>query len=329
MKTNFWRITAARTHELTKGSSQNAKGVIRADDLPMSIKAGNPIMTMESTERKWKEVISSGNDLFSVDFSSLWENRDLLLLLTRRDILAIYKQTILGPLWFLVQPVLTTITFVFIFARGIHLSTSGVPPVLFYMSGVVLWSYFSECITKTSTFLKDNSQILSKVYFPRLILPLSLVLTNLVKFAIQFGVFIVVYLYFLIGKKEVAGNSFLFLLPLLIAVIAGLGLGMGLLIAALTTKYRDLNHLTVFGVQILMFASPVIFPLDSLKGKSYQILVKANPMTGLIEAFRYGFFGAGVLDWNLLLYDLTIVILFLIAGLLFFNMVERSFVDSI
>jgi len=247
----------------------------------------------------------------------------------RRDILAVYKQTILGPLWFFIQPVLTTIIYIIVFQRAAQLSTDGLPAPLFYLSGLVLWSYFAECITRTSTFFKDSSQILTKVYFPRLIVPLSLILTNLVKFFIQLTLFFLVYAYYLMKGTAIHANSATLLLPLLISLIAGLGLGAGLIIASLTTRYKDLIHLITFGVQLLMFASPVIFPLQASNSSQYKWLIMANPMTGIIEAFRYGFLGRGYLSWPLLGYDAACVVLFFIIGIILFNSTEKNFADTI
>jgi lipopolysaccharide transport system permease protein len=281
-------------------------------------------------QKKWKEVLTPRNNIFSLHLKEIWNYRDLLLILIRRDIIAIYKQTILGPLWFLLQPVLTTITFIIVFSRVAKLSTSGLPPVLFYLSGLVIWSYFSECITRTSTFFKDNVQVLSKVYFPRLIIPISLTLTNLVKFSIQLFLFFVVYSYFLIdGSSHIAPDPVMALFPVLIILTGILGLGMGMIISSLTTRYKDLAHLTTFGVQLLMFASPVIFPLSGFDNSKFKTVIMANPMTGIIEAFRFGFTGKGYFSWSLLGYDAFCAGLLLFIGIIVFNSIEKSFVDSI
>ena len=282
-----------------------------------------------TVQRKWKEIITPNNNIFSVNIREIWEYRDLLIILMRRDVLSIYKQTIFGPLWFFLQPILTTITFVIIFSRVAKLPTSGLPPVLFYISGIVIWSYFSECIVRTSTFLKDNTQILSKVYFPRLIVPLSLVLTNLVKFSIQLLLFFIIYGYFMLTTDGIKTNLHALLLPFLILLIAGLGLGTGMIISSLTTRYKDLVHLTTFGVQLMMYGSGVIFPLSDFKNSNLKLLVMANPMTGIIETFRYGFLGTGEFSWGLLGYDTACVAFFMIAGVLIFNSIERNFVDTI
>lgn len=281
-------------------------------------------------ERKWRETITPRSNLFSLNIKEIWSYRDLLMILTRRDIVALYKQTILGPLWFVLQPILTTITFVIVFYRAAKLRTMGLPPVLFYMSGLVLWSYFSECVVRTSTFFKDSSPILSKVYFPRLIVPLALILTNLVRFLLQLALFFVIYLYFLfVEKTPIHPNAYALLLPLLVLMVALLGLGTGMIISSLTTRYKDLAHLTTFGVQLMMFASTVIFPMESLGTGTYSLVIKLNPMTGIIEAFRYAFLGRGGFSWGVLGYDAVCLAFLLFLGILIFNSVERSFVDSI
>jgi lipopolysaccharide transport system permease protein len=288
-------------------------------------------MNQNVLKRTWREVITPQNNIFSLNLKEIWNYRDLLFILVRRDILAIYKQTILGPLWFFLQPILTTVTFIVVFARVGKIYNSDLPPLLFYLSGLVLWSYFSECVLRTSSFFKDSNPILSKVYFPRLIVPLSLVMTNLVKLAIQLCLFILIYIYFLLRTPTVRPNAFALLFPLLILLIAGLGLGTGMIISSLTTRYKDLSHLTTFGIQLLMFVSPVIFPVSNYLNGNYRLLIMANPMTGIIEAFRYGFLGKsyGYFSWGLLGYDAACMVFFLLLGILSFNAVEKSFIDSI
>jgi lipopolysaccharide transport system permease protein len=281
------------------------------------------------TDKKWREVITNKSNLWTLNYKEIWDYRDLLIIWMRRDILSIYKQTILGPIWFVLQPVLTTITFVFIFSRIGKFSTIGLPPVIFYLSGIIIWSYFAECITKTATFFKDSTPIFSKVYFPRLIIPLSLVLTNLVKFGIQFLLFIVVYLYYLATTSYLHPNSYLLLVPVLILLIAGLGLGSGIIISSLTTKYKDLVHLITFGVQLMMFISPVLFPVNGIADPRFKKIILANPVTGIIEAFRFGFTGKGYFSWQLLAYDAGCMLALLLIAIVVFNSVEKDFVDTI
>jgi lipopolysaccharide transport system permease protein len=285
--------------------------------------------TVAAERNNWKEIITPSNSIFSLNLKELWGYRDLLLILVRRDISSIYKQTILGPLWFFLQPILTAVTYIIIFSRVAKFSTAGLPPVLFYLGGIILWGYFAECVIKTSSFLKDNTGIFTKVYFPRLIVPLSIILTTLVKFAIQFGLFLLVYLYFYFTTSSVSPSYYIFLLPVLIVCIALLGLGAGIIVASLTIRYKDLSHLITFAIQLLMFVSTVFFPLNSIADGIQKKIIIANPMSGFIEAFRYIFTGTGYLNWSLLGYDLLCVVVFLFIGIVLFNHSEKAFVDTI
>lgn len=284
---------------------------------------------IDQSEIHWREIITAKNKLFSFNVSELWDYRDLLIIFTKRDISAIYKQTILGPLWFFLQPALTTVVYLIVFSRAGRISTGSLPPVLFYLSGLVIWMFFSDCVLKTAGFLKDNSNLLSKVYFPRFIIPLSIVLTNLVKFAIQFCLFLCVYIYFLYTEPSVRPNIFILLFPLLLLLLGVFGLAAGVLVASLTTRYKDLSHLISFATQLLMFGSPIIFPLDTISQPLLKKLFMANPITGIIEAFRFGFTGTGTINWQLLGYDFVSITALLLAGIVGFNMVERKFVDTI
>jgi lipopolysaccharide transport system permease protein len=287
-------------------------------------------MQAETDQKVWKEVILPENRLLFINFKELWEYRDLLTILVRRDILAIYKQTILGPLWFFLQPVLTSLVYILVFSRAAGISSDGIPPVLFYLSGLVIWGYFSECVLRTSSFLKENTSILSKVYFPRLILPLSIIITNLVKFSIQLLLFFIVYLYFILFTGfNIQLNGHVILLPVLIVITGLLGMGAGLIVASLTTKYKDLMHMVNFGVQLLMFSSSVIFPVSFFDHTGYGTVLRLNPVTGIIEAFRYSILGNGSFDWYLLGYDALFMLVTLIAGFMAFNSVQRSFTDTI
>jgi lipopolysaccharide transport system permease protein len=286
-------------------------------------------MTEKEPTRTWKEIITPENNLLRVDTKEIWRYRDLLWILVKRDVTAIYKQTILGPLWFFIQPVLTTIMYVLIFSRIGKFSTAGIPPVLFYLSGLVLWLYCSECILRTSTFFKDNNAIFSKVYFPRLIVPVAIIFTNLIKLSIHLALFFLVYTFYLFSDSSIQPNASAILFPLLIFMIGILGLGMGIIISSLTTKYKDLVHLVGFGVQLMMFASPVLFPLSSFDGSRLKFLIMANPMTGIIETFRYGFLGTGEINYALLAYDISFIFSLLLLGIITFNTVEKDFVDTI
>ena len=280
---------------------------------------------------KWDLVIKGHTSLFDVKFKDLWNYRDLLAMFVKRDFVSFYKQTILGPLWFFIQPILTTIVFSFIFGNLAGISTDGLPKFLFYLSGITAWNYFSDCLTKTSTVFKDNANIFGKVYFPRLIMPLSIVVSNLVRFGVQLLLLICMMTYFYLFPNE--NTSFhitngIFLFPVLVFLMALLGLGLGLIITAITTKYRDLTFLISFGVQLLMYGTTVIYPLSSAPDQ-YKKYIELNPMTGIIEAFRYAFLGKGEFTvWSLGYSTIfTVVVLFL--GILIFNKTEKNFVDTI
>jgi lipopolysaccharide transport system permease protein len=280
---------------------------------------------------EWDLVIEPQNSLFELHLKDVWRYRDLLWLLVKRDFVSFYKQTILGPLWFFIQPLFTTIIFTFIFGNLAGLSTDGLPQPLFYMAGITAWNYFAECLTKTSTVFKDNANIFGKVYFPRLIMPLSIVVSNLVRFGVQMLLFIVMMSYYLVLKEKGAEfhmNFYVLLFPVLVLLMALLGLGLGLIITAMTTKYRDLAFLITFGVQLMMYATTVIYPLSAAPVK-YKWLIELNPMTGIIEAFRYGFLGEGVLTIISLGYSVVFTLISLIIGVVIFNKTEKTFVDTV
>ena len=276
----------------------------------------------------WDLEIKPHDNLFNLHLKDVWNYRDLLWLLVRRDFVSFYKQTIFGPLWFFIQPIFTTIIFTLVFGMMAQISTEGLPPVLFYLSGTVAWNYFSECLTKTSTVFRDNSSIFGKVYFPRLIMPLSIVVSNLVKFAVQFLLFVIIMCWYIFKGKDVHPNLYVLLFPVIMITMALLGLGIGLIVTALTTKYRDLTFLVAFGVQLAMYASPVIYPLSAVPEKYRQILA-LNPLTGLIETFRFGFLGSGHFYAFAFWYSIIITIIVFLLGLIVFNKVEKNFVDTI
>ena len=280
----------------------------------------------------WDLVIKGHTSLFDVKFKDLWYYRDLLLLLVKRDFISFYKQTVLGPLWFFIQPIFTTIVFTFVFGNLAGISTDGIPKYLFYLSGITSWNYFSDCLTKTSTVFRDNANIFGKVYFPRLIMPLSIVVSNLVRFGVQLLllIFMMIFFYF----RPIPGTSFqvttgIFLFPILVLLMALLGLGLGLIITAMTTKYRDLTFLVTFGVQLLMYGTTVIYPLSYAKEKGYGWIVELNPMTRIIEAFRYAFLGKGDFTAVTLLNSTLITLSILAVGIIVFNKTEKNFVDTI
>jgi len=279
-------------------------------------------------EKNWLEIIRPKRNLFDVNLRELWHYRDLIILFVRRDFVAKYKQTILGPLWFIIQPLLTTLMFVFVFGNVAGFSTDGLPKVLFYFSGLVGWNYFSQSLTATSNVFVTNANIFGKVYFPRLSLPISIVISNLLQFIIQFIFLLLFIIYYAFKGVPINLSMHLFLLPVLIFMLAGLGLGFGIIISSLTTKYRDLTYLVTFGVQLFMYFTPVIYPLSSLSG-TYKSIIVLNPLTSIIEAFKFVMLGIGDLSYGGLLYSVAFLIVSLIIGVLVFNKVEQSFMDTV
>lgn len=275
--------------------------------------------------------IESQSSLFDLKLREVWAYRDLLGLLVRRDFVSFYKQTIFGPLWFFIQPLLTTIIFTIIFGNLAGIPTDGLPQPLFYMAGITAWNYFADCLTKTSTVFKDNANIFGKVYFPRLIMPLSIVISNLVRFGVQMILFIGFMIYYYFDGANFNITSTIFLFPVIIGMMALLGLGTGMIISAMTTKYRDLAFLVTFGVQLLMYATTVIYPLSVALERypEYSWVIHYNPMTALIEAFRYAFLGKGTFSWHDLSYSMFVTLFFLVAGITIFNKVEKNFVDTV
>jgi lipopolysaccharide transport system permease protein len=263
----------------------------------------------------------------------VWAYRDLLWLLVRRDFVSFYKQTVLGPIWFFIQPLFTTLIYTFIFGGLAKISTGQIPQPLFYMAGITCWNYFADCITKTSTVFKDNANIFGKVYFPRLIMPLSLVLSNLVRFIVQMILFFLVMAWYYWGKGAHGFHitTYVALFPVIVALMALQGLGLGMIVTALTTRYRDLALLVVFGVQLMMYATTVVYPLTTVMEKfpKFSWLVTYNPMTEVIEIFRLGFLGEGTFSWSLLCYVIAVTIAILFAGIFTFNKIERNFVDTV
>jgi lipopolysaccharide transport system permease protein len=286
-------------------------------------------MNHEAALKEWDLTIEPQNSIFKLNLKDVWRYRDLLGLLVKRDFTSFYKQTILGPLWFFIQPLFTTLTFVFIFGNLAGISTDGLPQPLFYMTGIVAWNYFSECVTKTSTVFKDNANIFGKVYFPRLIMPLSIVASNLVKLVVQFVMLIILYSYYIIMQNFTPNLSlYTLLIPIYILVMAALGLGLGMIISALTTKYRDLTFLVTFGIQLFMYATPVIYPL-SRAPERYRWLIELNPMTNIIEGMRFSLLGTGSFSFSSLSYTVISTVIILVVGTLIFNKVEKSFVDTV
>lgn len=281
----------------------------------------------------WDLILHPNTSLFDLNLKEVWNYRDLLWLFVRRDFVSFYKQTILGPLWFFIQPLFTTIIYTFIFGGLANISTDGLPQPLFYMAGITSWNYFADCITKTSTVFKDNANIFGKVYFPRLIMPLSLVISNLVRFAVQMILFLLAMAWYHWGKGSTSFHftSYILLFPLVVLLMALLGLGLGMIVSAMTTRYRDLAFLVLFGVQLLMYATTVVYPLSAVLTKfpKFSWIIKYNPMTPIIETFRVGFLGSGTFSWHLLGYATTVTLVILFLGIFTFNKVEKTFVDTI
>ena len=283
------------------------------------------------SDKNWDLIIQNKSSLFRLDLHEVWRYRDLLRMYVKRDIITFYKQTILGPMWFFIQPIMTTIMFMFVFGGIAGISTDGVPQAVFYLAGLVCWNYFADCLTKCSDTFNANQQIFGKVYFPRLIVPFSIVISNMVKMGIQLVLFLVVYAYYFIVLGTFEINWTIVLFPVLLLMLASLGLGFGLVISSLTTKYRDLRFLITFGVQLWMYATPFIYPLSVMK-QNYPDkiwVIVANPLTAIIETFKFGFTGVGVFEWNYLLYSFVMSIAVLLLGIIVFNRVQKNFMDVI
>ena len=284
---------------------------------------------MEEDKENWDLIIKPQSSLFSIDFKEIWRYRDLLGIFIKREIVMFYKQTILGPLWFFIQPLLTTIVFVVVFGNIAKLPTDGIPPMLFYLSGIILWTYFADSLNSTATTFTNNASIFGKVYFPRIIMPLSKVLSNLLKFGIQFLLLLIIYAYFVLsGKTEFMVSWSILLLPVLLLIMVNVGLGLGMIVTSLTTKYKDLVFLITFGVQLLMYATPVVYSLSSLKGSVYYPFVAYNPITPAIEAFRRSILG-GEIDYGMIIYGLMVSFVVFIVGLFVFNKAEKTFIDTV
>ncbi len=276
----------------------------------------------------WTMVIRPKAHWLQLRFDELWQYRDLIGLFVRRDFVAAYKQTVLGPLWHIIQPLFTALTFTFIFGNIAGVSTDGLPKFLFYMAGTVSWSYFAKCLASTADTFVANAGIFGKVYFPRLAIPVSIIISALISFGIQFGIFLFFMAYFGVSGADLHPNNWILLTPVLLLLMAGLGLGFGIIVSSLTTRYRDLRHLVAFGVQLFMYATPVIYPLSTIP-EEYRNLIMANPMTPIIETFRFAYLGAGTVSAMHLLYSAGFTVVVLLAGIFLFNKVERTFMDTV
>ena len=278
---------------------------------------------------KAETIITPHHKLWSVDLREIWRYRDLIELFVKRNIVVQYKQTILGPLWYLIQPILTVVMNMIVFGGIAKMSTDGVPQVLFYLAGNVCWFYFADCLNQTSTTFTANQQMFGKVYFPRLVVPIATVISNLLRFGIQLALFLVIYLCLYVEGSDLVPNVYLLLLPLLVLMLAGLGLGFGILVSSMTTKYRDLAILFTFIVQLWMYGTPIVYPLSMVTNSLLRIAIMANPLTAVIESFKFATLGVGFFSWVALAYSFCFMVVLLIVGVVVFNKVQRSFMDTI
>lgn len=288
-------------------------------------------MNYVNKTNEWLFEITPKNKFFSLNFKEIWQYRDLLFLFVKRDIITVYKQTVLGPLWYLIQPLFTSITFTIIFNNVAGIKTGTIPPFLFNLAGIMVWNYFTACLNGTSDTFKANAGIFGKVYFPRIITPLSIVISNLIKLGIQFGIFILFYIFFYFQGADLSMNGSLLFFPLLIAFMGILGLGLGMLISSMVTKYRDLSNLIGFGIQLLMYISAVMYPMELIKEKlpKFGWIVQYNPLAYIIETSRYMLLNSGNISMLGLAYTMTITIVVFFVGLLVFNRTEKSFIDTV
>lgn len=288
------------------------------------------LLHMSEKSSNYTLVIEPKARLFDFNLREIWRYRDLLFLFVRRDFVAVYKQTIFGPLWFFIQPILTTIMFMVVFGGIAKMSTDGLPQAVFYLAGIVSWNYFAEALKTTSETFATNAGIFGKVYFPRIITPLSIVISKLLTFGVQLTLFLLVYFYYkLFTDTNLHPNTMLLLLPVLILITAGLALGIGLFVTALTSKYRDFRFLISFAIQLAMYATPIIYPLSEVKDKTIEYVILANPMSSIIETFRYAFTGVGSFSWYNLGYSFVFMLVVLALGILIFNKVEKTFMDTV
>lgn len=273
--------------------------------------------------------ITPHHKLWSVDFREIWRYRDLIELFVKRNIVVQYKQTVLGPLWYIIQPIITVIMNMVVFGGIAKMSTDGVPQAIFYMAGNICWFYFADCLNQTSSTFRANAGMFGKVYFPRMVVPIATVLSNLLRFSIQVGLFVAFYLYFFISGSDICPNWTLLLFPVYVVMLAGLGLGFGILISSMTTKYRDLSILFTFVVQLWMYGTPIVYPLSMVPEGTLRTLILANPMTSIIEAFKYSTLGQGYFSWIALAYSFAFMCVLLLFGIVIFNKVQRSFMDTV
>ncbi|SIT97376.1 lipopolysaccharide transport system permease protein [Epilithonimonas bovis DSM 19482] len=281
----------------------------------------------DSQNNQWTETIGSSHSLFDLNLKEVWRYRDLVYMFVKRDFVSGFKQTILGPVWFFINPIFTTLVYLVVFGNIANLSTDGAPKILFYLAGVTLWNYFSSCLTGTASVFTSNAGIFGKVYFPRLVMPISIVVSNLMRFGVQMSLFLIVFFYYL-AKGEVQPNWWILATPFLIVLMAMFALGMGMIFSSMTTKYRDLQMLLGFGVSLYMYATPVIYPVSSLQG-IFRTIAFYNPLTGIFECFKYAWLGVGDFSAGMLLVSTAIITVILMVGTVIFNKVEKSFMDTV
>lgn len=280
-------------------------------------------------EKEWTMIIRPQEKLWKVNLKEIWDYRDLITLFVKRNIVVQYKQTILGPLWYLIQPVLTVIMNMVVFGGIAHMSTDGIPQALFYMAGNVCWFYFSDCLNQTSSTFVANQGMFGKVYFPRMVVPISTVLSNLLRFGIQLLLFVAIWIYFFASGSDIHLTWTILLVPILVVMLAGLGLGFGILISSMTTKYRDLTILFTFVVQLWMYATPIVYPMSMVTNETLHTIIMLNPMTSIIEAFKYATLGQGYFSWGALGYSFAFMSILMLWGIIIFNKVQRSFMDTV
>jgi lipopolysaccharide transport system permease protein len=282
---------------------------------------------MEHKNTEWTNVISSEHSLFKLNLKEVWDYRDLVYMFVKRDFVSSFKQTILGPLWFFINPIFTTVVYLIVFGNIANLSTDGAPKILFYLAGVTLWNYFSSSLGGTSNVFVGNASIFGKVYFPRLVMPITIVISNLMRFGVQFLLFLVVFFYYWY-KGEVTPNWWVLFTPIFILMMSLFALGVGMIFSSLTTKYRDLSMLLTFGISLYMYATPVIYPTSMLPSK-IQPYAKYNPLTGIFEGFKYAWMGVGEFHPIMLVYSSVIILILLAIGTVIFNKVEKGFMDTV
>lgn len=280
-------------------------------------------------QMEYTTIIKPKDRLFEVNLKEIWQYRDLFSMFVKRDIVTQYKQTILGPAWFFIQPLFTMVMYMVVFGGIAGISTDGLPQALFYLSGILCWQYFSDCLNKTSNTFLNNQGIFGKVYFPRLIVPLSVVTSNLLRLGIQLSLFLAVYVFYLVSGVPVRPNLYVLLFPVLVVMLAGLALGFGIIISSMTTKYRDMTILFTFVVQLWMYATPIIYPLSTISNEKIRLAMMINPITSIVETFKYGALGIGTFSWTMLGYSFGFMVVLLAVGIVVFNKVQRSFMDTV